>query len=91
VSPRLKKQKAPQGPKLGFRSPFVLAKLGHDLRGQYEALFAGPLPGEIEGPLERLRGPGGEVEWLDERRRRRSAASRSHSGAGNDREDKGGS
>lgn len=89
--PRFKKQKALQGPKLGFRSPFVLAKLGHDLRGQYEALFASALPQEIEGPLERLRGPGGEVERLDERRRRRLVASRSHSGAGNDRGDKGGS
>jgi hypothetical protein len=67
---RSRKPQAPGGPKLGFRSTFVLAKLGHDLREQYTDLLNAPLPEEIERPLEQLRGPGAEVENLDDRRRR---------------------
>lgn len=67
---RSRKPKVPEGQKLGFRSTFVLAKLGHDLREQYASLMSAPLPEEIERPLERLRGPGAEVESLDDHRRR---------------------
>lgn len=67
---RSRKQKGPESPKLGFRSAFVLAKLGHDMRAHYTDVLDASLPEEIERPLERLRGPGSAVEQLDDRRRR---------------------
>lgn len=39
---------------LGFRSFFVLAKLGHDLRAQYDSLLAEPFPEEFNRSLECL-------------------------------------
>ncbi|HEV2606266.1 MAG TPA: hypothetical protein VGU24_21665 [Microvirga sp.] len=67
---RSRKPRIPEGQRLGFRSTFVLAKLGHELREQYADLLNAPLPKEIERPLERLRGSRAEVESLDEPRRR---------------------
>jgi len=66
---RSRKPKRSEGPKLGFRPTFVLAKLGHDLREQYADMLHAPLPEEIERPLDHLKGPGAGVERLDDRRR----------------------
>ena len=45
----------PQGSSnLGFRSMFVLAKLGFDLRNQYEDLLNEPLPEEFGRTLDQL-------------------------------------
>jgi len=54
---------------LGFRSGFVLAKLGHDLREQYQEVLTAPLPAEMEKHLDRLKGPGATVERLDDFKR----------------------
>ncbi len=60
------RKKGQEAPKLGFRSSFVLAKLGYDLREQYKDVVDEPLPEEIERSLERLRGPGGGVTRLED-------------------------
>jgi hypothetical protein len=39
------------GSHMGFRSLFVLAKLGFDMREQYNDLLEEPLPDEISRPL----------------------------------------
>ena len=39
---------------MGFRSLFVLAKLGFDLRCHYDYLLEEPMPDEFRGPLEAL-------------------------------------
>jgi hypothetical protein len=57
------------GPKLGFRSTLVLAKLGYDLREQYNGLLEQPMTPELENALERLLGPGADVETLDAHKR----------------------
>ena len=40
--------------RLGFRSRLLLAKLGFDLRDQYEEVLGEPLPEELRRSLERL-------------------------------------
>jgi hypothetical protein len=57
-------------PKLGFRSTLVLAKLGHDLREQYNASLDEPMAPELEQALERLLGRGA-IENLDAHKRRK--------------------
>jgi hypothetical protein len=47
---------------LGFRSPFVLAKLGFDLRSQLEDTFTSPLPARIQRLADEV---DGYVEWQD--------------------------
>ena len=37
-----------EGQKLGMRSPFVLAKIGNDLRQEYDYLLEDPLPEELQ-------------------------------------------
>jgi hypothetical protein len=39
---------------MGARSPFVLMKLGFDLRDYYEDLVSDPLPGDLQCLIERL-------------------------------------
>jgi hypothetical protein len=56
-------------PKLGFRSTLVLAKLGYDLREQYNGSLDEPLTPQLEQVLERLLGPGADVETLDDHKR----------------------
>ena len=46
--------KSPTSSHLGFRSSLVLAKLGFDLRDQYEDLLSEPLPEELGRLLNRL-------------------------------------
>lgn len=58
-------------PKLGFRSTLVLAKIGYDLREQYNVALNEPMAPELEQALERLLGPGADVETLDEHKRTR--------------------
>jgi hypothetical protein len=55
--------------KLGFRSSLVLAKLGYDLREQYNRVTNEPMSPELEQAIERLLGPGADVEDLDEHKR----------------------
>ncbi|HEX2552143.1 MAG TPA: hypothetical protein VHL98_00480 [Microvirga sp.] len=55
---------------MGFRSSFVLAKLGFDLRERYKEVLDEPFPEEIERSLERLRGPGGGVTRLEDHKPR---------------------
>ena len=43
-----------EAPQMGFRSLFVLAKLGFDLRCHYDYLLEEPMPDEFRGPLEAL-------------------------------------
>lgn len=64
------RKKGQETPRLGFRSGFVLAKLGFDLREQYKDVLNEPLSDEIERSLERLRGPGGGVTRLDDHKPR---------------------
>jgi hypothetical protein len=40
--------------RMGFRSLFVLAKLGFDLREHYDYLLEEPLPDDISRPLQAL-------------------------------------
>jgi hypothetical protein len=40
--------------RLGMRSPFVLAKIGHDLRQEYNRLIEQPLPEDIAQAVNRL-------------------------------------
>ncbi len=40
--------------KLGMRSPFVLAKIGYELRHSYDAVIEEPLPEEIQRAVTRL-------------------------------------
>ena len=47
-TPRLHAQR------LGMRSPFVLAKIGHDLRQEYDDLIEQPLTQEIAQAVNRL-------------------------------------
>ena len=62
--------------RLGFRSTFVLAKLGYDLRELYQDVLKEPFPGEIERPLERLCGPGrGVIQFPDDKLRKSGAHS----------------
>ncbi len=56
-------------PKLGFRSTLVLAKLGYDLREQYNGVLNEPMTPELEQAVARLVGPGAEVQVLDEHKR----------------------
>ena len=42
------------GAKMGFRSHFVLAKLGFDMRDDYETLLNEPLPEEITRLVQAL-------------------------------------
>jgi hypothetical protein len=50
------------GQQLGCRSPFVLAKLGYDLRGQLEDTFSSPLPPRLKRLADQL---DGYVAWRD--------------------------
>ncbi len=59
-----------EAPRLGFRSSFVLAKLGFDLRERYKDILDEPLPEEIERSLSRLLGLGGAVTRLDDHKPR---------------------
>jgi len=43
-----------ESPHMGFRSLFVLAKLGFDLRCHYEYLLEEPMPDEFRRPLQAL-------------------------------------
>lgn len=62
--------------RLGFRSTFVLAKIGYDLRELYQTVLKEPFPSEIERPLERLLGPGrGVIRFPDEKPRKSGAHS----------------
>ena len=40
--------------RLGFRSPLFLAKLGFDLRDQYDEVLSEPLPEDLRRSLDRL-------------------------------------
>ncbi len=44
----------PEAQGLGTRSPFVLAKIGHDMRQDYTDLIEQPLPEEIKRVLDQL-------------------------------------
>ena len=46
--------KSPKSSKMGPRSALVLAKLGFDLRNQYEDLLSEPLPDELSRLLYQL-------------------------------------
>jgi hypothetical protein len=46
--------KAPEVRKLGMRSPFVLAKIGYDMRHEYDDLIEQPLPEDISQAVKRL-------------------------------------
>ncbi len=46
----------PDEPKLGMRSPLVLAKIGYDLRQEYDNLLEQPLPEEFQQVVARLPG-----------------------------------
>jgi hypothetical protein len=73
---KLPRKKHQEARKLGFRSNFVLAKLGYDLRELYQDVLNEPFPGEIERPLERLCGPGrGVIRFPDDRLRKSGAHS----------------
>ncbi len=41
-------------PKLGMRSPFVLAKIGHDLRHSYDDVIEEPLPEKVQRAVANL-------------------------------------
>ncbi len=47
-------RKPPRSSAMGFRSPLLLAKLGFDLRSQYENLLSDPLPEEFGRLLNQL-------------------------------------
>lgn len=69
MSFRSDKESVADGRKLGFRSPLVLAKIGYDLRAQYQQLLEQPIPDEMAAKLQLLLGPGAEVENLDAHKR----------------------
>ncbi len=54
LKPKPSKLTAPEEPKLGMRSPFVLAKIGHDLRHSYDDVIAEPLPEKMQRAVANL-------------------------------------
>lgn len=54
MNPYHQRQEPQAGPELGFRSPFVLAKIGHDLRSVFDDVMSEPMPETMSEALRRL-------------------------------------
>jgi hypothetical protein len=48
------KKALPEASQMGFRSLFVLMKLGFDMREHNSGVLDGPLPDELIGPVQAL-------------------------------------